>query len=57
MTRDHAFQDALELSIQEETDYVVFRSEMNDYGAMPLGLYNGYSSDILAVFENGIRIE
>lgn len=57
MTYDKAFQEALELSIKEETDYVVFRSEMFDYGVMPLGLYDGYSSDILAVFENGTRIE
>ncbi len=57
MTHDKAFQKGLELSIKEEVDYVIFRSEMNDYGTMPLDLYNGYSSDILAIFEKGIRID
>ena len=57
MTHDSAFQRALQLSLEKEINYVVYRSEMNDYGAMPLDLYEGYSSDILAEFSMGIRVD
>lgn len=57
MTRDHAFQRALEISLETESDAVVFRSDLSDYGAMPLDLYDGYSSEIVATFENGVRID
>ncbi len=57
MTRDHAFQRALEISLENESDAIVYRSEMNEYGAMPLELYDGYATDIVVVFENGYILE
>ena len=57
MTHDRAFQTAMQKSIEEETDYVVFRSDMSDYGTMKYENYDGYSSSIVAIFEKGIRID
>lgn len=57
MTHDKAFNTAIQKSVDEETDYVVFRTNLSDYGAMIYENYDGYTSSIVAIFEKGIRID
>ncbi len=57
MTHDKAIQIAIQKSVDEETDYVVFRSDLDNFGAMSYDEYNGYSSSIVCIFEKGIRID
>lgn len=57
MTHDKAFNIAIQKSVEEETDYVVYRSDLDNFGVMEYDKYDGYSSSIVCIFEKGIRID